>query len=218
MHTPARSTAAPDPFVRRWLSALSSQWRAYLKAIDMARLVRFVDGTDAAARERFAPVFDRSFAPASRCTLSTETGPEVHRIRMGYLEIARVVPLMWPFRLFGASLSWDPTARRRPVPSGARNRQRRGAALTTCAPRQPVRRPDRLRLSEPVGDRIAAGLVRSFSWWASHAWRRCRFCTQPHRADAALVRQCRARKPRATRSETLNSSSTRPCRMASSCS
>ena len=71
----------------------------YLRAIDWRRLVRFADGTDAAARERFAPGLTEAALLVEMHVVDEQgrrfTGYE------GYLELARVIPLMWPLRLVG---------------------------------------------------------------------------------------------------------------------
>ncbi len=70
-----------------------------LRAIDWLGRLRFVDATDADARARVAPGLTEAAVMVEMYVLD-ERGVQ-HGGFEGYLQIARVVPLMWPFGVLG---------------------------------------------------------------------------------------------------------------------
>jgi predicted DCC family thiol-disulfide oxidoreductase YuxK len=70
-----------------------------LRAIDWLHRLQFVDGTDAEARQRFAPGLTEA-ALLVEMYVVNERGQRYAGYE-GYLQLARVVPLMWPMHLIG---------------------------------------------------------------------------------------------------------------------
>ena len=70
-----------------------------LRAIDWLHRLRLVDGTNADARERIAPGLTEA-AILIEMYVVDEHGSRSAGYE-GYLQIARVVPLMWPFWIVG---------------------------------------------------------------------------------------------------------------------
>jgi len=70
-----------------------------LRAIDWRHRLRFVDGTNADARERIAPGLSEA-AVLIEMYVVDGSGSRYGGYE-GYLRIARVVPLMWPFWILG---------------------------------------------------------------------------------------------------------------------
>jgi len=70
-----------------------------LKAIDWRHRLQFVDGTNSEARERIAPGLTEAAVLVEMYVVDA-TGARYAGYE-GYLQIARVVPVMWPFWLFG---------------------------------------------------------------------------------------------------------------------
>ena len=70
-----------------------------LRSIDWRHRLQFVDGTNAANRERFAPGLAEAALLVEMYVIDSEgtryAGYE------GYLQMARLVPLMWPFWIVG---------------------------------------------------------------------------------------------------------------------
>ena len=70
-----------------------------LHAIDWLDRLAFADGTDAPTRHRWAPGLDEAAVLREMFVVqpsgARDAGYE------GYLQIAKVVPLLWPFRLIG---------------------------------------------------------------------------------------------------------------------
>jgi predicted DCC family thiol-disulfide oxidoreductase YuxK len=70
-----------------------------LRSLDWLGRLDFVDATDAAARERHAPGLTEAEVLVEMYVVEP-TGRR-HGGYEGYLQIARVVPLMWPLALIG---------------------------------------------------------------------------------------------------------------------
>jgi predicted DCC family thiol-disulfide oxidoreductase YuxK len=70
-----------------------------LRAIDWRHRLQFVDATNAGARERIAPGLTEA-AVLIEMYVVDERGSRYAGYE-GYLQIARVVPLMWPFWIVG---------------------------------------------------------------------------------------------------------------------
>ena len=104
-----------------------------LRTIDWRHRLQFVDGTDAQSRERIAPGLTEA-AVLVEMYVVDEHGGRLGGFE-GYLRIARVVPLMWPFGLLGRlpGLRQAGRAMYRVV---AANRIRRGRCTDEmCAPK-----------------------------------------------------------------------------------
>ncbi len=70
-----------------------------LRRLDWLNRLRFVDATDASARERHAPGLTEADVLIEMYVV-TETGARAGGFT-GYLWIARVVPVLWPMALLG---------------------------------------------------------------------------------------------------------------------
>jgi predicted DCC family thiol-disulfide oxidoreductase YuxK len=70
-----------------------------LRRLDWLKRLRFVDATDAAARERIAPGLTEAEVLVEMYVVA-ESGARAPGFD-GYLWISRVVPLMWPVALLG---------------------------------------------------------------------------------------------------------------------
>ena len=70
-----------------------------LRRLDWLHRLRFADATDAALRERIAPGLSEAAVMREMYAVDPRGGR--HPGYDGLLEVARVVPLMWPLRLVG---------------------------------------------------------------------------------------------------------------------
>src|SRR5215207_9691314 len=70
-----------------------------LRAIDWLRRLQFVDGTDAAARERVAPGLSEAAFLVEMYVVDSRGGR--HPGYDGYLQLALGVPVLWPFAAVG---------------------------------------------------------------------------------------------------------------------
>jgi predicted DCC family thiol-disulfide oxidoreductase YuxK len=70
-----------------------------LQAIDSFHKLRFADATDAQSRERIAPGLTEAAVLVEMYVVDGRG--RRYAGYDGYLQLARVVPLMWPFRLVG---------------------------------------------------------------------------------------------------------------------
>ena len=70
-----------------------------LRSIDWLDRLRFVDGTNADARHRIAPGLSEASVLIEMYVVDGQESR--YGGYEGYLQIARVVPLMWPFSIVG---------------------------------------------------------------------------------------------------------------------
>jgi len=70
-----------------------------IRALDWRHRLRFVDATNAEARERIAPGLTEAAVLVQMYVVDERGGR--HAGFEGALQIARVVPLMWPFWMIG---------------------------------------------------------------------------------------------------------------------
>jgi hypothetical protein len=71
-----------------------------LRRLDWLHRLRFVDATNAHERERTAPGLTEAQVMVEMYVI--DPCGRRHGGYEGYLQIARVVPLLWPFRVIGA--------------------------------------------------------------------------------------------------------------------
>jgi predicted DCC family thiol-disulfide oxidoreductase YuxK len=109
-----------------------------LQKIDWRRRLQFVDGTDAASRQAVAPGLTEAAILVEMYVI--DQGARYGGYD-GYLRLARVIPLLWPFHLVGSLPGIRPLgyAVYRLI---AAKRVRRGRCTDDlCAPVAPPRRP-----------------------------------------------------------------------------
>jgi predicted DCC family thiol-disulfide oxidoreductase YuxK len=108
------------------------------RTIDWRGRLQFVDGTDAAARQAVAPGLSEAAVLVEMYVVDDGLRYAGYE---GYLRLARVIPLLWPFRLVGG-LPGIRTIGHAVYRVIAANRARRGRCTDDlCAPVAPPRRP-----------------------------------------------------------------------------